>query len=309
MAGSSDDATTMWLSAPDAPERPIDALIVGHITRDLLADGAWRPGGAAFYAGMAAIRLGLRVGVVTSAPADICAHVAEMLGDGALVAVTCETATTFENVYTPAGRVQYLRASAQPISLDAIPRAWRRCEMALLAPVARELSPTLAHGLAARVLGVAPQGWLRRWGEDGRVRPGQLDSDALATLQRLSALILSREDLTGPGADAAALATADETLAAWARLVPLLAVTCGPDGADLWRAGAVERFPGYPARELDPTGAGDVFAATFLCSLAASGDPASAMDLANRVAALSVEGIGASAIPTPAQVAARFPVW
>ncbi len=44
-----------------------------------------------------------------------------------------------------------------------------------------------------------------------------------------------------------------------------------------------------------------------LKALAASGDPATSVDEANRVAALSVEGIGASAIPTPAQVTARYP--
>lgn len=301
------ERSELWVSEPGATERPIDALIVGHITRDVLPDGGWRAGGAAFYAGVAASRMGLRVGVVTSAPADVCADVVARLADSALVAVICETATTFENVYTPDGRVQYLRGAAQPITLDAIPEAWRRCDVALLAPVARELAPDLAHGLSARVLGVAPQGWLRQWGEDGRVRPGPLDSAALAALPRLSALILSGEDLTGPGASPEAQATAARTLAQWSRLVPLLVVTRGPEGADLWHDGAIERFSGYPARELDPTGAGDVFAAAFLCALAAKGDPAAAVDHANRVAALSVEGIGASAIPTPAQVAARYP--
>jgi len=296
-----------WLSAPDVAQQPIDALIVGHITRDLLADGAWRPGGAAFYAGVAARRRGLRVGIVTSAPADMCASVCAALGDVALVAVAAETATTFENVYTPAGRVQYLRAVAQLITLDDIPPVWRRADVALLAPVAGELTPDLAAGLTARVIGAAPQGWLRAWGSDGRVRPRPLDSGALETLRRFSALILSREDLTGPAANVEALADAEQTLATWARLVPLIVVTCGPGGADLMRAGGVERFPGYPAREIDPTGAGDVFAATFLCALAASGNPALSVDQANRVAALSVEGVGASAIPTLAQVAARYP--
>jgi sugar/nucleoside kinase (ribokinase family) len=288
-------------------QQPIDALIIGHLTRDLLPDGAWRPGGAALYAGVAARRLGLRVGLVTSAPADLCASVAETLGDTPMIVAPTETATTFENVYTSAGRVQYLRASAQPLTLDDIPSAWRRCEVALLAPVAGELAPALASELEARVIGAAPQGWLRQWGEDGRVRPRRLDAREVDALPRLTALILSREDLIGPAGDAAAQAAADETLAAWARLVALLAVTRGPGGADLWRAGVVERFPGYPARELDPTGAGDVFAMAFLCALASTGDAAAAIDQANRIAALSVEGIGASTIPTLAQVAARYP--
>ncbi|HEY7849999.1 MAG TPA: PfkB family carbohydrate kinase [Ktedonobacterales bacterium] len=290
-----------------APPQPIDALFVGHLTRDVLPDGSWQPGGAVLYAGVAAARLGLRVGIVTSAPADLCARAAEALGAAPMVVVDCETATTFENVYTPAGRVQYLRASAHPLTLDDIPLEWRRCEVALLAPVAGELAPTLAGELGARVIGAAPQGWLRQWEADGRVRPQRIDGEALAALGSLSALIVSREDLTGPAADVGTLAAAEETLAAWTRLVPLLVVTRGAEGADLYRAGAVERFSGYPAREVDPTGAGDVFAAAFLCALAVGGDPAAAIDQANRVAALSVEGVGPSAIPSLAQAIARYP--
>jgi 1D-myo-inositol 3-kinase len=290
-----------------AAGQPIDALIVGHLTRDLLPDGGWRPGGAALYAAVAALRLGLRVGIVTSAPADLCASVAALLDDSPMIVVDCETATTFENTYTPAGRVQYLRARAQPLTLDDIPTSWRRCEVALLAPVAGEVAPALASALDARVIGAAPQGWLRAWDAAGHVRPQPLDGEALAALRHLTALILSREDLAGPAADVTALAAADETLRAWARLAPLIAVTRGAEGADLYRGGAVERYPGFPAREVDPTGAGDVFAAAFLCALARDGDAAVAVTQANRIAALSVEGVGPSAIPTLAQVAARYP--
>ncbi|HZC04151.1 MAG TPA: PfkB family carbohydrate kinase [Ktedonobacterales bacterium] len=296
-----------WLSAADATQRGINMLIVGHITRDLLPDGGWQPGGAALYAGVTASRLGLRVGIVTSAPADLCARAVEILSDVALVAVPSETATTFENVYTPMGRVQYVRALARPIRIEDIPPIWQGCDLALLAPVAGELSPSLAGELRARITGAAPQGWLREWDADGRVRPRRLANDEVAALSDLSALILSREDLTGPGADAAALKAAGHTIAQWTRLAPLIAMTRGPDGADLWRAGIVERRPGCPAREVDPTGAGDVFAAAFLCALGSGTDAVAAIDFANRVAALSVEGVGHTTIPTPQEIAARYP--
>lgn len=308
MARSQEDGR-WWLSAPDIAEQPIDVLLVGHVSCDLLPDGGWRAGGTVYYAGALALRLGLRVGVVTSAPADVCARVCAELGEAgevALVAVPSAAATTFENVYAPDGRRQYLRARAEPITLADIPVAWRRCAVALVAPVARELSPRLAEGLSAEVYGATPQGWLRAWDSDGRVIPRALDPDETAALRRYTALILSREDLAGAGADAAALAEAERTLAAWTRLVPLLAVTAGPDGAELWRGATPERFPGFPATEVDPTGAGDVFAATFLCALAATQDAETAMDMANRVAALAVEGVGVAAIPTPERIAARY---
>ncbi|HEX8732943.1 MAG TPA: PfkB family carbohydrate kinase [Ktedonobacterales bacterium] len=306
---SGEERGRWWLSAPDVTEQPVEALLVGHVSCDTLPEGGWRAGGSVYYAGALALRLGLRVGIVTSAPATVCERVCAELreaGEVALVAVPAEVATTFENEYTPAGRRQYLRARAEPITLEDIPLAWRRCAVALVAPVARELSPDLADGLTAEVIGATPQGWLRAWDGDGRVRPRVLDPAETNALRRYSALILSREDLAGVGADGAALAEAERTLEVWARLGPLLAVTCGPDGAEVWRSGRVERFPGFPATEVDPTGAGDVFAATFLCALAATHDPATAMDMANRVAALAVEGVGVAAIPTPERIAARY---
>src|SRR3989337_556742 len=49
---------------------PIDYLIIGHLTRDLIPRGA-RLGGTVTYAGLMARALGLRVGIVTSWAADL----------------------------------------------------------------------------------------------------------------------------------------------------------------------------------------------------------------------------------------------
>ena len=79
------------------------------------------------------------------------------------------------------------------------------------------------------------------------------------------------------------------------------------DGAYIWESGVgSELFPGYPANEVDPTGAGDVFAAAFLCELQRTGDVAVAIDFANQVAACSVEAVGGEGIPTREMVAARW---
>jgi hypothetical protein len=48
-----------------APLEPINYLIIGHITRDLLPSGP-RIGGTAAYAGLTAQAMGLRVGIITS---------------------------------------------------------------------------------------------------------------------------------------------------------------------------------------------------------------------------------------------------
>ena len=52
----------------------------------------------------------------------------------------------------------------------------------------------------------------------------------------------------------------------------------------------------------DPTGAGDVFAATLFTRLHETGDPIEAARYAAYVAAISVEGPGSSVIPSRAEI-------
>jgi len=75
-------------------------------------------------------------------------------------------------------------------------------------------------------------------------------------------------------------------------------LTHGPRGASVYRAGEVRDFPTRRAKEVDLTGAGDVFAAAFLIRLAEVDDPWEAARFANVVASFSVEGQGVSAIPS-----------
>jgi len=55
---------------------------------------------------------------------------------------------------------------------------------------------------------------------------------------------------------------------------------------------------------VDPTGAGDVFAAAFMIRLIETDDPCQAAQFANTVASFSIEGPGVSGIPMRHQVEA-----
>ncbi len=281
-----------------ASERP-DFLAIGHITRDLLPDGSWRLGGAVAYAALTAARLGLRPAIVTSAPPDVLAALDAVLPDIPLSVVPSGKATTFENIYIPQGRQQFLHGRAAPLTLSAVPEAWRDAPIVLLGPVAQEIDASVVGGLPNSLVAATPQGWLRQWDADGAVTPSPL-ANANVLLPHVRALILSREDIG---------ASADTVFGQWARTVPLIAVTCGRDGAYVWERGVRSGlFAGYPANEVDPTGAGDVFAAAFLCELRQTGDAARAIDFANQVAACSVEAVGGEGIPTREMVAARWGV-
>jgi hypothetical protein len=288
-----------------------DLLAIGHATRDLLPDGGWRLGGGVTFAALTALRLGARPAVVTSGTPEVAAALAALLpSDGALALVAADDATTFENVYASGTRRQHLRGRAEALTLDAVPERWRGAPMVLLAPLAQEIAVEFAGAFPGALLAATPQGWLRRWRADGAVYPGPFDV-APDVLPHVEALILSREDLLPPpgfGIAGLRVTEADAQIVAWAKVVPVVVVTRGAQGADLYLDGRPpESFPGYPAREVDPTGAGDVFAAAFLLRLHETGDARAAVDFANRVAALSVEGEGVHAIPTRAALLSRYP--
>ena len=88
--------------------------------------------------------------------------------------------------------------------------------------------------------------------------------------------------------------------------MPLTVVTAGAAGALLYVNG--DRFEVKPraAREVDPTGAGDVFAAAFLLHYQRDGDPWAAAEAATCAASLSVEGEGWSTVPDSATLEAAL---
>jgi hypothetical protein len=262
-----------------------DYLMLGHFTRDVLPNGKTTPGGTSLYAALTANRLGRRVGVV-SAPAELPSGWPD---DIKIVFHESPTPPTFENRYTAQGRQQTLHTASAPITLDAIPAEWRSAPLVHLGPVLGETPEELVYAFPGALLGVTPQGWMRTWDEPlpGPVifRPWR---PAPAVLARIDALVLSIEDVRG-----------DEALAtSYAVYCPLVVVTRGSSGATLFLAGVPHHIAAFAADERDPTGAGDVFAATLFARLRETGDALGAAHFAAYVAALSVEGAGISRIPT-----------
>ncbi|MDQ7029408.1 MAG: PfkB family carbohydrate kinase [Ardenticatenia bacterium] len=272
-----------------APVEPVEYLVIGHIAQDVTPYG-YVLGGTAAYAALTASRLGLRVGVVTRAAPD-----AVVLSDLSGVALHCRPAsqtTTFENVYEDGRRVQWVRAVADPLTLDDVPPAWRDASVVHLAPIARELSPTLAQAFPQSLVGATPQGWMRSWDGEGRVVYRPLEAPA-RDLAGVDALVLSEEDVRYN----------EEHVRVLVEALPLVVVTLAEAGCRVYLQGRATRFPARPATCLvDPTGAGDVFAAAFFVRFWETDDAAEAARFANVVASFSVEGVGTSAIPTRDQV-------
>jgi sugar/nucleoside kinase (ribokinase family) len=262
---------------------PVDYLVIGHITVDITPSGL-AMGGSAAYAALTARAMGLRVGVVTVRGNEI-----PLTGlDGIhVVAGEAEHSTTFENVYTPAGRVQYIRQTAPKIDFAIIPEAWKRAGIIHLAPVAQEMDAVLPGDFRPALLGLTPQGWFRAWGADGRVHPCAW-TQSEAALSRAGAAVFSVEDVSGD----------EDSIERMAHAARVLAVTEGAAGARLFWHGDSRRFRPPSVDEVDPTGAGDVFAAAFFVRLLNTRDPWEAARFANRMAAVSVTRPGMQGVPT-----------
>jgi 1D-myo-inositol 3-kinase len=276
---------------------PPTFLTIGHITRDLHDDGSTSLGGTVTFAAVTAARSGFASAIVTRASEQLIVDLPELLSGIAVAAIPSPCTTTFVNRYHDGIRTQYLRARAESLQPDDIPAAWREAPIVLLGPLAQELSPDFAQYVPRRngaLIAATPQGWLRRWDDAGRVWPTPW-TDAKTILPHLDVLILSYDDLQ-PFANSDRAANA--ILARWSMLVPLLIATDGRNGATLFRRGQHEHFSAYAATEVDPTGAGDVFAAAFLCRLHECDDPRAAVNFANCVASFSVEQVGIAGIPS-----------
>ncbi|KPK22121.1 MAG: hypothetical protein AMJ76_00735 [Dehalococcoidia bacterium SM23_28_1] len=275
---------------------PPDFLVVGHLAKDKAAEG-WRLGGSAAYASLTASRLGLRTAVLTSAASDLDPSL--LLPDIDVRLLPASETTIFENVYRPGGRLQYVWARARTIAAGDVPQEFLEARVVLLGPLVGEVEEEVARCFPRSLLAITPQGWLRTVRPDGRVEQASPRGwQPRLLLKRSRALFVSDEDL--PPTEV------EETLARWAAQVPLLAFTRGARGARLWSEGRWRQVPAIPTEEIDPTGAGDVFAAAFLSRYIETDDAWQAALFAAAAASVSVEAPGTAAIPSRQQVEERL---
>ena len=273
-----------------------DFLVVGHLVQDKVA-GGYRLGGTAAYASLAAHRLGLRTAILTRVAADL-----DLSGLPPDIEVHClpsPVTTVFENIYSGGHRTQYVWAKAGPIAAADVPPELRAARIVMLGPVVAEVEEEVATCFPRSLVAVGAQGWLRTFAADGRV--GQLSPrlwQPHLLFRHCQALFVSEEDL--PRAET------EETLTRWTAQLPILFFTLGYRGSRLWSDGRWQNVPAFRAREVDPTGAGDVFAAAFLARYLETEDIVQASLFAAAAAAVSVEAVGTAGIPNRAQVEERL---
>jgi sugar/nucleoside kinase (ribokinase family) len=268
-------------------------LAIGHVTRDRRPGGDVL-GGSTAYGALTAQKLGWEVGVLTAAGADFDAE-REMPGISVFLHRSSST-TRFVNTYEDDGtRRQVVVARADDIELTPLPDEWRRPDALFLSPVAGELGGFSVSALEAGSVAAAAQGWLREIAPDGDVSPREW-AHAGRDLLGVHVVVLSEQDL--PDADAGARELIHH--------VPMVALTRGWRGLTLLTREGEHEVASLPRPEVDPTGAGDVFAAAFLVRYHEAGDPLDAAVFAACAASCAVEGEGASSLGDREEVLRRI---
>ncbi|MGY4706757.1 PfkB family carbohydrate kinase [Candidatus Bipolaricaulota sp. J31] len=258
-------------------------LALGYVCYDIRDEGPV-VGGSAAYAALLARNLGYRAAIFTSATGDF--PFESVIPSVGVYAQESSANTVFINRRLGSRRVQFVEAVARTLDLERLPPRWRRPKILYLCPILREFSAVEALSrVRAEVVGVAPQGWLRRRTPKGLVVKTAWDEFA-EVAGRVDFVVASHEELTR------------EEIRSYAELSRIFILTRGKAGADLYVQGVYwGRVPAAPATEVDETGAGDVFGAAFAVRYYETRDPVEAAYFAAAAASLAVEGVGLSGIP------------
>ena len=266
-----------------------DYLVIGTVCQDL-TDKGFVIGGTVAYSGLTARNLGRKTGAITSFADDFA--VKQMLPGIQVVRQPSPVTTTYQNIYVNGYRQQYVRDVASEIDNALVPEEWKQTRIVQLGPLVQEVRPDIVDLFPHSLIGITPQGWMRQWDETGRVTPTRWFPPK-GVLRRARALILSEEDVGGD------LSIVDE----YARLVEVLVLTSGWKGSSVYRNGETTYIPARDTQEVDPTGAGDIYAAAFLVRLDETDDPLEAAYFANLIASCSVGRKGIDGIPTRRDIA------
>lgn len=270
-----------------------DYLLIGHMTADLTPTGRL-PGGTVSYATRTAASFGLRVALLTSAIEND-PLLASLTPYGEIVSLPAAETTTYENIYLPTGRVQYVRGVAAPLTAQDVPAHFLGAPLVHLAPIADEIDPNIAHTFKDATVLLTLQGWLRRWDAEGRVSFKRwFDPDVLKSI---NIVVFSEEDIV----------ESPQLETEFAGAVEHLFITRAEKGGTYYHWGNPFHYTTPQVELVNPTGAGDVFAAALLASLPAlNNDLHAAIHVAARLGAVAVTRNLLEGAPTPDEVQAAL---
>ncbi len=270
----------------------IRSLAVGHVSHDRYGDRLL-PGGSAYYAAKTWQALGAEVGLATAVGKDF--QCEADLSDFTVQRCLGSHTTSFTNTYPVDGpRVQWIAASAPSVLPACLRPEWHQADVLFLGPIFGELdlSAWLSE-VDAGIIGLGLQGLLKQAGTPHPENPAQRAvirrpwQCLPALLSRLTVVFLSEEDIQVFGDE--------HLLPSLRQIVPMVVLTRGAQGSTIFCPDQVHEIPIVPTPLIDPTGAGDTFAAAFLHSLALGLSPSQSAHRAAAAASVVVAAEGSSA--------------
>ena len=269
---------------------PLTYVLIGTATKDLQTNGSFTIGGTVTYATVVAKKLGWQPIVVTAVNPAF--QPIPFLRDVTWHLLPSPETTTFRNEYDQQGnRHQTIGPIGRAITAAEIPERCRDATIVHLCPLAQEIKPNTTQIFKAELLGATPQGWMRRWDAQGRVSLGDWYG-AAEVLPRLNVAVISIEDVEGNWYIAEN----------WAAQTETLIVTEGDAGCTIFNRGNRVSVPPRPAQPIDPTGAGDIFAAAFFIHYYESKNLWQSARFANVVASMAIERPGPEGSPERIEV-------
>ncbi|RVU41434.1 sugar kinase [Lujinxingia sediminis] len=301
------------MSSPRPTQR---TLVVGHVTHDRYP-GGFKAGGCAYYGAEVHRRLKGQTRLLSVVGDDFECDAA--LADIEHTKVRRGQTTVFANYYPDdAPRVQLLEAIAPDVSPAICPSDWRNADLVHLAPVLGEVPlsdwlQALRDGGHRGRVAINIQGWIKVGGapvDDPTAleslhargvapgarqvvqRPWEIEAEAF---RGVDIACLSEEDLIDQG----------DLLERLLSVVPIVALTLGTRGSRIFQGGRTIEVGIFPTEAVDPTGAGDVFAATFTHHLMLGAEPVEAARQASAASSIVVEGLGPSTLHRLGEAPAR----
>jgi sugar/nucleoside kinase (ribokinase family) len=270
-----------------APGEPLesDYVAVGHVTIDRFADGSYAAGGSALFSTLLAARCGWQAAIVTAGDPAALGDLLAPFEDDVRVLVAEPGSELTSLVTSGRGLARSQRVAASAPEVPFVPVEAR---VVHLAPVLRETGAWTGRRLAPLV-GLTPQGLLRRWDGPG-AEIGLFEPDGLDAYDADVVVLSEAEARCARGLiDAAAL----------------VVVTREEQPALVRFEGAAREIAGFSVEAKGDLGAGDVFAAALLVARAEGLDLDAAVRFAHAAGAaqVAVRG-GAHAVPDRAAVEA-----
>jgi len=277
-------------------------VAIGNVAIDQNLQNSLTCGGSVLYSSLLASKLGLETTAVTSFGKDFLKLKPDW-HNIKLYAHPTPFTTTFSFKYGKKGnRQMILKKEGGIISGKLLPKEICDADIIFICPIVHEISSELVSFIAKEneegIIVTTPQGWLRDWKKEGDKIFQRRWNNAKEILTHADVLVISEKDMRD---DKLALKQYIDLI----KKRGIVIVTQGSKGATAYREKEIISHKAFPAKVIDPTGAGDIFAGSFAIAWKETSSLGKSLKFANTAASFIIEGIGTSNIPTRSQIQSR----